>query len=171
MTLGVEFRLAPLLKGLTVGKIVAQFIETCEVAVSRCEMNASPVIHKSNRLISTSTFSADACQQLESSDEEFDGYRFVKTFDLPKTLNKCVQDADVKDIKIRHKLKFRIQLHNPDRHVSEVRTISCTRVYPGDFVPLIGPPLPSINVLSCSAPHQSPRVPIYFATSRTREEQ
>jgi hypothetical protein len=123
-TLGVEFRLVPLLKGLTVGKIVAQFIENCEVAVNHCETDANPIVHKSTRLISTSTFSTDACQQLESSDEEFDGYRFVNTFDLPKTLNKCVQDADVKDIKIRHKLKFRIQLHNPDRHVSEVCAIS-----------------------------------------------
>jgi hypothetical protein len=40
---------------------------------------------------------------------------------LPKRLSKCLQDVDVHGIKIRHKVKFNIALHNPDGHVSEVR--------------------------------------------------
>jgi hypothetical protein len=39
---------------------------------------------------------------------------------LPKTLSKCLQDVDVHGIKIRHKVKFNIALHNPDGHISEV---------------------------------------------------
>jgi hypothetical protein len=39
---------------------------------------------------------------------------------MPQTLTRCLQDTDTKGIKIRHKMKFRIQLHNPDGHISEV---------------------------------------------------
>jgi hypothetical protein len=35
-------------------------------------------------------------------------------------LSKCLQDVDVHGIKIRHKVKFNIALHNPDGHISEV---------------------------------------------------
>jgi len=50
-----------------------------------------------------------------------DGYTLHERMPLPKRLSKCLQDVDVHGIKIRHKVKFNIALHNPDGHVSEVR--------------------------------------------------
>lgn len=65
-------------------------------------------------------YELDEENNLEIIDEEAEGYRVSRDLHLPKSLTKCLQDADTKGIKIRHKLKFRVQLHNPDGHVSEV---------------------------------------------------
>ena len=54
-------------------------------------------------------------------DEEAEGYRFSRYLELPKTLKSCLQDAEIHGIKVRHKLKFNVALHNPDGHVSESR--------------------------------------------------
>jgi arrestin-related trafficking adapter 4/5/7 len=40
---------------------------------------------------------------------------------LPKLLKHCIQDVEMLEIKIRHKIKFYITLQNLDRHTSEVR--------------------------------------------------
>jgi len=57
---------------------------------------------------------------IEIIDEAAEGYQCSRVLDMPQTLTRCLQDTDTKGIKIRHKLKFRIQLHNPDGHISEV---------------------------------------------------
>jgi len=49
-----------------------------------------------------------------------DGWSLKESMPLPKNLAKCMQDVDVLGMKIRHKVKFNIALHNPDGHVSEV---------------------------------------------------
>ena len=54
-------------------------------------------------------------------DEQAEGYQFSRYLELPKTLKSCVQDAEIHGIKIRHKLKFNVALHNPDGHISELR--------------------------------------------------
>lgn len=61
-----------------------------------------------------------ADESLEIIDEAAEGYQFTRYLDMPQTLTRCLQDTDTKGIKIRHKMKFRIQLHNPDGHISEV---------------------------------------------------
>lgn len=53
-------------------------------------------------------------------DEELGTWRLQDQVLLPKSLHACVQDCEVAGIKIKHKLKFTIQLHNPDGHMSEV---------------------------------------------------
>jgi hypothetical protein len=54
-------------------------------------------------------------------DEQAEGYQFSRYLELPKTFKSCVQDAEIHGIKVRHKLKFNIALHNPDGHISELR--------------------------------------------------
>ncbi|KAF3902593.1 hypothetical protein ABW21_db0208034 [Orbilia brochopaga] len=40
---------------------------------------------------------------------------------LPRTLSQCLQDCEAGNVKIRHKLRFAIQLANADNHISELR--------------------------------------------------
>ncbi len=59
--------------------------------------------------------------------EEIDGlegFRFVRSLKIPMNLRECIQDVDVKGIRIRHKLTFTVRLVNPDTHISEVSSIS-----------------------------------------------
>lgn len=62
-------------------------------------------------------------------DEEAEGYKFSRHIELPKSLTKCVQDLETRGIKIRHKLKFNILLHNPDDHTSELRATLPVSLY------------------------------------------
>ena len=54
------------------------------------------------------------------NDSGQDGWSLKESMPLPKKLAKCMQDVDVLGMKIRHKVKFNIALHNPDGHISEV---------------------------------------------------
>lgn len=54
-------------------------------------------------------------------DEAAEGFQFSRYLELPKSLNQCLQDCNAKGIKVRHKVKFNVQLHNPDGHISELR--------------------------------------------------
>lgn len=119
-SLTVDFRLVPLLKNLRIGQITSQFIESYDFIPSPEDAELRSVTQKSTKVVMTDIFDLDREHQLEVLNEEVEGYQFSRVLDLPKTLSKCVQDTDAKGIKIRHKLKFRVQLHNPDGHTSEV---------------------------------------------------
>lgn len=68
-------------------------------------------------------------EDAEIVDEESEGHRFSRHLDLPKSLTKCLQDAETRGIRIRHKLKFNIILHNPDEHTSELRATLPVSLY------------------------------------------
>jgi hypothetical protein len=69
-------------------------------------------------------------------DETVEGFQFSRYLELPKTLNKCLQDCNVKGIKVRHKIKFNVQLHNPDGHISELRANLPVSLYISPSLPL-----------------------------------
>jgi arrestin-related trafficking adapter 4/5/7 len=117
----IDFRLVPLLKGLKIGGITSQLIETHELTMNPDDPATVHNTYKSTRTIKTDEYELNEEEQLEILDETVEGFQFSRSLDLPQSLSRCLQDADVKGIKIRHKLKFRIQLHNPDGHTSEVR--------------------------------------------------
>ncbi|KAH8704986.1 putative carbon catabolite repression protein cred [Talaromyces proteolyticus] len=117
----VDFRLIPLLKGLKIGQITSQLIETHELTLNPDDPLTVQNTYKSTRTIKTDEYELDEDRQLEIIDEAAEGFQFHRFLDLPHTLSRCLQDAEVKGIKIRHKLKFRVQLHNPDGHTSELR--------------------------------------------------
>ncbi|KKK20287.1 hypothetical protein P175DRAFT_0446939 [Aspergillus ochraceoroseus IBT 24754] len=117
----VDFKLIPLLKGLEIGQIVSQLIETHDLTLNPEDPDSIRNTYKNTRTIINDEHTLDQENGLEIIDEEAEGYQFSRLLDLPKTLTRCLQDTDTRGIKIRHKLKFRVQLLNPDGHISELR--------------------------------------------------
>ncbi|RMJ26752.1 hypothetical protein PHISP_02352 [Aspergillus sp. HF37] len=117
----VDFKLIPLLKGLRVGQINSQLIENHELTLNPEDPDSNRHTFKISRTIIDDNYEVDEGNNMEIIDEAAEGYQFSRPLDMPKTLSRCLQDTDTRGIKVRHKLKFRIQLHNPDGHVSELR--------------------------------------------------
>lgn len=118
--IAVEMRFTPLLKGLVIGKVKAQLFELHELTTPGT-VAYSEKMFKLQRDIKQweLEISEDNYQDMINEDGQ-DGYTLKTKMELPKSLSLCVQDVDVHGIKIRHKIKFHIALHNPDGHVSEV---------------------------------------------------
>ena len=119
----VDFKLIPLLKGLVIGNITTSLKEEQEFIVDP-EWGVAALgggQTKTERMIAHDSYTIDAEAHEQILDEAAEGYQFTRFLELPKTLNKCLQDCNVKGIKIRHKVKFNVQLHNPDGHISELR--------------------------------------------------
>ena len=119
----VDFTLVPLLKGLVIGNILTQVKEEQEFCVDP-EWGVSALgggQTKQDRMIAQDSYTLDPDKDQQIIDEAAEGYQFTRFVELPKTLNQCLQDCNVKGIKIRHKVKFNVQLHNPDGHISELR--------------------------------------------------
>ena len=127
----MDFRLVPLLKGLKIGAISTQLVETHDLTLNPEASDTLRASNKFTRVILNDNYEMDRDSPTEVLNEQSEGYQFSRVLDLPKTLKKCLQDADTKGIKIRHKLKFRIQLHNPDEHVSEVSLINFLAISTG----------------------------------------
>ncbi|RPA96687.1 hypothetical protein L873DRAFT_1693575 [Choiromyces venosus 120613-1] len=110
----IDIILVPLLKGLTVGKVICVFKElhsfsNPEKGTTRNDM----------RTVLEQTFENGEIETEEG--EDFGRWKLQDRVELPKSLIRCVQDCEVECVKVRHKLKFTIQLHNPDGHTSELR--------------------------------------------------
>jgi hypothetical protein len=118
----IEMRFTSLLKGLRIGNIKCQLIEAQEFTIPGATAN-SEKFWKHQRDIDTWAFVLNDEEHYHDmlDDSGQDGYTLHERMPLPKRLSKCLQDVDVHGIKIRHKVKFNIALHNPDGHVSEVR--------------------------------------------------
>lgn len=125
----MDFKLIPLLKGLKIGQIVSQLIESHDLTLNPEDPDSIRNTYKSTRTIVSDEYELDDEGSLEIIDEEAEGYQFSRYLDLPKTLTRCLQDTDTRGIKIRHKLKFRVQLLNPDGHISEVCVVSPLRIW------------------------------------------
>ena len=121
----VEMRFTSLLKGLKLGLIKCALFEAQEFTVPGNTV-ATDKSFKHTRAVESWEFNvSDEEHYQEILDENGqDGYSINKTLDLPKKLSKCLQDADACGIKIRHRVKISLALHNPDGHVSEVRSPS-----------------------------------------------
>jgi hypothetical protein len=117
----VEMRFTSLLKGLRIGSIRCQLIEVQEFTLPGVTAH-SERFWKHTRDVDSWTFELNDEEHYSEllNDDGQDGYRLTEKMPLPKKLSRCLQDVDVHGIKIRHKVKFNIALHNPDGHVSEV---------------------------------------------------
>lgn len=122
-----EFRLVSLLKGLKIGIITTQVLETQEFNLNPDTVSTVLNNHKFTRVVADDEYMVPENPQI--LDEEAEGYKFSRHIELPKSLTKCMQDAETRGIKIRHKLKFNIQLHNPDDHTSELRATLPVTLY------------------------------------------
>jgi hypothetical protein len=121
----VEMRFTSLLKGLRIGSIRCQLLESQEFTFPGASANSERQF-KHSREIDNWTFELNEEEHYRDvlNDEGQDGYKLIEEMPLPKKLSRCLQDVDIHGIKIRHKVKFNIALHNPDGHVSEVRSAS-----------------------------------------------
>ncbi|KAK6512293.1 hypothetical protein TWF481_001183 [Arthrobotrys musiformis] len=108
----IEIKLTPLLKGLTVSKILISLKESYELMP-----HAGKEINGTRNILDIEYPGWDD----PPSDEDDGSWVLHEKIFLPQTLAKCLQDCEVGKIKIRHKLKFAIQLKNPDGHISELR--------------------------------------------------
>ena len=117
----IDFSLMPLLKGLKIGNITTDLIEAQDMTPDH-PLHAKNGYHNS-RLVSSDTY--ELPEEAETQDiNGQEGYRFTRLIPIPKSLRRCVQTVEERGIKIRHRLRFVIQLINPDSHISEVRFFS-----------------------------------------------
>ena len=116
----VDFRLIPLLKGLRIGQIHSELVECDELTLNPEDHGSLRNTYTTTRTIVSDDYDLPEDASLEVIDDAAEGYQLSRNLNLPKSLTKCLQDTDTRGIRVRHKLKFRIQLHNPDGHVSEV---------------------------------------------------
>ncbi|KAK4128494.1 hypothetical protein N657DRAFT_652161 [Parathielavia appendiculata] len=138
----VEMRFTPLLKGLELGDITVKLIETHDIILQ--QPNHTHKEYRKEREVDTWTIPVtreehwqDVIQ--DSGPEGWDGQEgwVVNTsLPLPKKLTKCIQDVNVKGIKIRHKLKLVVALNNPDGHVSELRATLPVSIFISPNMPL-----------------------------------
>ena len=121
----MNFELVPLLKGLKIGRISTELWE-----VQDFEFDQSSQInkyHKGQRVVVDDQWEMLSDTPAEEIDG-MEGYRFVRSLQIPMNLRACVQDVDVKGIKVRHKLTFVVRLINPDTHESQASLTLCEEV-------------------------------------------
>ncbi|KAJ5051878.1 uncharacterized protein L3040_001641 [Drepanopeziza brunnea f. sp. 'multigermtubi'] len=117
----VIMRFTSLLKGLVIGKILCQLLESHEVTMPRTSTRSEKVISITKDIKNWEFELTDEHYEEAMDEEGRNGYTLKESMELPKTLSECMQDVNVHGIKIRHKVKFIVALHNPDGHTSELR--------------------------------------------------
>lgn len=145
----IDISFVPLLKGLKLGPIKIQLIETIQCyASSRGSSNNDRIITKLKlkdplghvkQLKLRKRQIEESGQHLEDiipRDESFqDRWEFETILNVPPSLSKCSQDASIlSNIKVRHKIKFVISLINPDGHISELRASLPIQLFISPFV-------------------------------------
>ncbi|EDO19583.1 hypothetical protein Kpol_1018p119 [Vanderwaltozyma polyspora DSM 70294] len=144
-TTKIHMHLIPLIKGLQLGPIKINLIENSQYCGSY-----SPVTYQ-ERLI-TKLKIKDPLGHVELFSNKLkgrnipnsvppmdyqDAWDITAEFQIPASLSKCTQDCNVlKNIKVRHKLKFIISLINPDGHISELRASLTVQLYISPFISL-----------------------------------
>lgn len=93
----INIVLAPLLKGLAIGKITCSLKELHNFTIPYKENSKSDM-----KTIVTQTFECAGLEEAEE-DEDFGKYKLHDRVELPKSLARCVQDCEIESIKVRHK--------------------------------------------------------------------
>ncbi|KAI9818867.1 MAG: hypothetical protein M1827_007688 [Pycnora praestabilis] len=124
----IDIHLTPLLKALKIGRVRIKLTESQEYS-------AQDRSHKASRDVAIDEYQVEEGSETIDSDGQ-EGYNISRLIQLPRTLRECVQDVDCKGLKIRHKLKFNIQLLNPDGHVSELRAMLPISIFISPNLPI-----------------------------------
>jgi arrestin-related trafficking adapter 4/5/7 len=122
----VEMQFTPLLKGLKLGKVKCELMETHDWMLSLPSFGDQH--WKKSRDIATWIFEMNEEEHYQNviNEDGQDGWVMKDTLLLPKSLKQCMQDVETPGIKIRHKVKFTVALENPDGHTSEVSRFAKT---------------------------------------------
>ncbi|CUS09047.1 unnamed protein product, partial [Tuber aestivum] len=128
----IDITLVPLLKGLTVEKVICDFKELHNFSHPERGTTKNDTRH-----ILQQTFENWGIE-VEDDDEDFGSWRLQGSVDLPKSLVRCVQDCEGDFIEVsihdgsmggagttvnrNLRLRFVVKLRNPDGHASEIHT-------------------------------------------------
>lgn len=144
----INFLMAPLLKGLRLGKVTVKLVEYFSFnglgTLTRGHTNERVV---SEMVLSPPPESAYESDEIISLDEENTACNFMKVsygrweiekqLAIPPSLSKCTQDMTfLKNLKVRHKLLVVVSLKNPNGHTSELRATLPVILYISPFVTL-----------------------------------
>ncbi|KAK7517892.1 uncharacterized protein IWZ02DRAFT_447391 [Phyllosticta citriasiana] len=117
-----DFQLIPLKKGVTIGKIK---MELHEHVILNAIQGERTIPHSWDAIVAKEEYDMpdDAEQRMtdEDDDHPFDeSFKFKLTLPFPKSLKKCRQNVDTDFIRIDHKIKLYVNLHNPEGHTSQL---------------------------------------------------
>ena len=119
-----DFVLVPLRKGVEIGVIK---MEVVEYMVLSSDYVGRSISHSREHVVASmesempSNSAHVVPEGVEEADQLFDeSHRFQMTLDLPKSLKQCRQSVDTDHVKIIHKLRLYVNLHNPEGHTSQV---------------------------------------------------
>lgn len=112
----VVFKLIPLVKGLGIGEVATELVETQVFSVPTSK---PPERRVTGRVVLTDEWKLSEDMTTEDIDGQ-DGYLVHRLIQLPKSLKDCTQSANSIGIKTTHRLVFYLDLINPDGHVSKV---------------------------------------------------
>lgn len=122
----ISFMLVPLLKGLKLGAIKIQLVELYSY------VGYIPPAHTSERIVVERNLPPPS---EDDPNYQIDRWEVTSFLKVPPSLSKCTQDCDIlTHIKVRHKLKFNIELMNPDGHKSELRASLPVQLFISPFV-------------------------------------
>ncbi|KTW25753.1 hypothetical protein T552_03366 [Pneumocystis carinii B80] len=108
----IDMRFVPLIKNLRILKITCSLREYITLKITS-GYHGMPSKYEITRQISV-------CK-IKNVPKNNDEWKLQKDIAIPSSLSSCIQNCDVKHIKVRHKLKIIVTLINPDGHISELR--------------------------------------------------
>ncbi|OCK84655.1 hypothetical protein K432DRAFT_413882 [Lepidopterella palustris CBS 459.81] len=119
-----DFVLVPLRKGVEITTIKMEIVEHM---VLTSDYAGRGITHSRDQVVATTegglppNSAHRVPEGVEEADQLFDeSHRFSMTLDLPKSLKQCRQSVDTEHIKIIHKLRLYVNLHNPEGHTSQL---------------------------------------------------
>jgi hypothetical protein len=113
----VDYVFAPLLRDMKIAFIESQLLEFRDLSVDPND-GASTHAARTETIVCRDRYTLDE----EYSSKALESYQFSRSLQLPQALGHCVQDTEDLGVKVSHKLKIHVRMHNPDGHESEVYT-------------------------------------------------
>ncbi|KAL9592660.1 MAG: hypothetical protein Q9179_006496 [Wetmoreana sp. 5 TL-2023] len=119
----VKFRIAPLLKGLSLREVNTEINETHRIVIGP---RRSAIKTPLRRLVAVDKYDVPQDQPTEVVDGQ-DAWVITRQLSLPKSLRYCLQTVDAFGINVKHMLVLNVKLINPDEHISEVSYLTLFR--------------------------------------------
>ncbi|KAF1969340.1 carbon catabolite repression protein-like protein cred [Bimuria novae-zelandiae CBS 107.79] len=119
-----DYLLIPLRKGVEIANIKMELIESrqlfCEYAGRRVSHTTDVQVACTEGMMPENSMNV-VPEGVDDVDQLFDEcHRFQMTLELPKSLKHCRQSVDTENIRISHKLRLYVNLHNPEGHTSQL---------------------------------------------------
>jgi hypothetical protein len=128
-----NFELIPLRKGVEIATIKMELLESrqlfCDFGGRRIG-NQSDIVIAQKEGVMPANSARCVPEGVEDADQLFDeSHRFAMTLELPKSLKYCRQSLDTEFIRITHKLRIYVNLHNPEGHTSQLLVKNQVRLF------------------------------------------